>query len=100
MSLGELIPDMFRQDAAWKMLAATVGFACSSLQPQKKQAEQLCFGVFSKKNAMGLAFTKIWQRMIGKQEPVLTWHQGGYTPGNPQKEMLFSNHHFSGATVC
>jgi len=50
------------------MLAATVGFACSSLQPQKKQAEQLCFGVFSKKNAMGLAFTKIWQRMIGKQE--------------------------------
>ncbi len=37
--------DRLSQDVAAKRLPATVGFACSSLQHPKKQAEQLCFVV-------------------------------------------------------
>ena len=58
--------DTLSQDVAAKRLPATVGFACSSLQhPKNKQNS--CASWFQ--ITMGLAFTKIWQRMIGKQEP-------------------------------
>eukprot|EP00434_Breviolum_minutum_P015767 symbB.v1.2.013891.t1/scaffold969.1/size148062/1 len=60
------------QDMIWmlleKCLPQPLGLHARVYNPKKNKQNSCVSVYFPEKNAMGLAFTKIWQRMIGKQE--------------------------------